>query len=96
MCLLPLAGSGLRTRTRGGRTGTQQEGPQGLSRRTRGRGVIVDNLAPGDRVMLLDAKKRRYLLTLADGGEFHTHAGFVPHAEIIGQAEGVIVNSTKG
>ena len=41
-------------------------------------------LSFGDRVMLLDAKKRRYLLTLTDGGEFHSHAGFVPHAEIAG------------
>ena len=35
--------------------------------------------------MLLDAKKRRYLLNLVDAGEFHTHAGFVPHMEIIGK-----------
>ena len=53
-------------------------------------------LAAGDRVMLLDAKKRRYLLNLADEGEFHTHAGFVPHTEIIGQSEGAMVRSTKG
>ena len=53
-------------------------------------------LAAGDRVMLLDAKKRRYLLNLADGGEFHTHAGFVPHDDIIGRSEGVMVRSTKG
>ncbi|MFW2332323.1 tRNA (adenine-N1)-methyltransferase, partial [Ilumatobacter sp.] len=56
----------------------------------------MKNLAAGDRVMLLDAKKRRYLLSLQDGGEFHTHAGFVPHDDIIGQNDGVIVNSTKG
>jgi tRNA (adenine57-N1/adenine58-N1)-methyltransferase len=53
-------------------------------------------LAAGDRVMLLDAKKRRYLLNLAVGGEFHTHAGFVPHDDIIGGSEGAIVRSTKG
>ncbi len=53
-------------------------------------------LSAGDRVMLLDAKKRRYLVNLADGGEFHTHAGFVPHDHIIGVAEGSVVTSTKG
>ncbi|HSJ91491.1 MAG TPA: tRNA (adenine-N1)-methyltransferase [Ilumatobacter sp.] len=53
-------------------------------------------LEVGDRVMLLDAKKRRYLLNLMAGGEFHTHAGFVPHDEIVGQPEGAIVRSTKG
>ena len=33
-------------------------------------------------------KDRRYLVTLAEGGEFHTHAGFVPHDELIGQRRG--------
>jgi tRNA (adenine57-N1/adenine58-N1)-methyltransferase len=56
----------------------------------------MEALAPGDRVMLLDAKKRRYLLNLLAGGEFHTHAGFVPHDDIIGGSEGAIVRSTKG
>jgi tRNA (adenine57-N1/adenine58-N1)-methyltransferase len=50
----------------------------------------------GDKVLLLDSKRRRYLVTLDDGGEFHTHAGFVPHAAIIGQAEGTRVTSTRG
>lgn len=51
--------------------------------------------AIGDRVLLLDAKRRRYLVELREGGEFHSHAGFVPHAEIIGRSEGVTVESTK-
>jgi tRNA (adenine57-N1/adenine58-N1)-methyltransferase len=50
----------------------------------------------GERVMLLDAKKRRYLVTLAQGGEFHSHAGYVAHENIAGQLEGVIVRSTRG
>jgi tRNA (adenine57-N1/adenine58-N1)-methyltransferase catalytic subunit len=50
----------------------------------------------GERVMLLDVKKRRYLVTLADGGEFHSHAGFVKHGEIAGRSEGVVVRSTRG
>lgn len=53
-------------------------------------------LAAGERVILLDVKKRRYLVGLVEGGEFHTHAGFVPHADIIGQVEGAVVRSTKG
>jgi tRNA (adenine57-N1/adenine58-N1)-methyltransferase catalytic subunit len=56
----------------------------------------VRHLEYGERVMLLDVKKRRYLVTLADGGEFHSHAGFVPHGEIAGQSEGVVVRSTRG
>lgn len=50
----------------------------------------------GERILLLDSKRRRYLLTLAEGGEFHSHAGFVPHAEIIGHPEGTMVRSTRG
>lgn len=50
----------------------------------------------GDRAMLLDAKKRRYVVTLADGGEFHSHAGFVAHADVVGQPEGCRVRSTRG
>jgi len=52
--------------------------------------------ADGDRVLLIDVKKRRYLVTLAAGGEFHSHAGFVPHDELLGQTEGVTVKSTMG
>lgn len=53
-------------------------------------------LGYGDKVLMLDNKQRRYLVTLAEGGEFHTHAGFVPHAEIVGRSEGTVVKSTKG
>lgn len=51
--------------------------------------------AIGDRVLLIDAKKRRYLITLKEGGEFHSHAGFVPHDIIIGTPEGATVRSTR-
>lgn len=53
-------------------------------------------LSPGDQVLLLDAKRRRYLVTLADGGEFHSHAGVVPHELLLGQPEGTVVKSTHG
>ena len=50
----------------------------------------------GERVLLVDAKARRYLVTLAEGGEFHTHAGVLPHGELIGRDEGVTVRSSAG
>ena len=49
----------------------------------------------GEKCLLVDAKARRYLITLAEGGEFHTHTGVVPHALLIGQPEGVTVRSTN-
>ncbi len=53
-------------------------------------------LGLGERVLLIDSKHRRYLVVLAEGGEFHSHAGFVAHADIVGQPEGVTVRSTRG
>jgi tRNA (adenine57-N1/adenine58-N1)-methyltransferase catalytic subunit len=52
--------------------------------------------AVGDKVLLIDSKQRRYLVTLAEGGEFHSHNGFVPHADMIGHGEGLALRSTKG
>jgi tRNA (adenine57-N1/adenine58-N1)-methyltransferase len=52
--------------------------------------------AAGDKVLLLDSKQRRYMITLAEGGEFHSHNGFVPHADLIGHVEGLALRSTRG
>ena len=50
----------------------------------------------GDRVLLVDAKRRRHMITLAVGGEFHTHAGVLPHDAMIGEPEGSTVRTTLG
>ena len=47
-------------------------------------------------MLLIDNKKRRYLVMLQPGGEFHSHAGFVAHDEVIGGAEGMQARSTRG
>jgi tRNA (adenine57-N1/adenine58-N1)-methyltransferase len=52
--------------------------------------------AEGDQVLLVDGKKRRYLVRLAAGGEFHTHAGVVAHDDLIGSLEGSSFRSTHG
>jgi tRNA (adenine57-N1/adenine58-N1)-methyltransferase len=51
--------------------------------------------AEGDKALFLDAKQRRYLVTLAVGGQFHTHAGYVRHEDVIGRDEGLTVRSTS-
>ncbi len=43
---------------------------------------------PGDLVLLTDRKRRKYLVTLREGGEFHSHAGIIAHDDMIGQPEG--------
>lgn len=52
--------------------------------------------ASGERVLLIDSKKRRYLFELKDEGEFHSHAGYVAHRDIIGHPEGSRIESTRG
>lgn len=50
----------------------------------------------GERALLFDTKGRRYLVTLAEGGEFHTHSGPVEHSQLLGQEEGLTVRSRRG
>jgi tRNA (adenine57-N1/adenine58-N1)-methyltransferase catalytic subunit len=52
-------------------------------------------LAVGDRVLLIDSKQRRHLITLAEGAAFHSHAGVVDHGHLIGQEEGITVRTSK-
>ncbi|MGC8626596.1 MAG: tRNA (adenine-N1)-methyltransferase [Acidimicrobiales bacterium] len=52
--------------------------------------------SPGERVLLLDRRGRRYLVSLEKGGEFHTHNGPVPHDDVIGREEGSVVRSSRG
>ncbi|MDE0493157.1 MAG: tRNA (adenine-N1)-methyltransferase [Acidimicrobiaceae bacterium] len=51
---------------------------------------------PGEPVLLIDRKSRRYLFDLASGREFHTHTGVIAHDEIIGAPEGSRLRSTRG
>ena len=53
-------------------------------------------LTVGERVIVVDAKGRQHLVTLLADGEFHTHAGFIPHSAFIGEEEGVTVRTAVG
>lgn len=50
----------------------------------------------GDLVQLTDPKGRLNTITLSADGMFHGHRGSIPHADLIGQPEGVVVQSTGG
>ena len=52
-------------------------------------------LAAGELVVLIDRRGRRYLVTLEAGGEWHSHAGLVPHDELIGRDEGAAVRTNR-
>jgi tRNA A58 N-methylase Trm61 len=38
----------------------------------------------GDLALLIDRKRRRYLLTLNEESTFHTHVGTLPHEGVAG------------
>jgi tRNA (adenine57-N1/adenine58-N1)-methyltransferase len=53
-------------------------------------------LALGDRVQLTDPKGRLHTITLAEGRQFHTHAGWFRHEDLLGRPEGCVVTNTAG
>lgn len=52
--------------------------------------------AAGDDVLLIDRKRRRYLVTLKPGGDFHSHTGVLAHDDLIGSVEGTTYRTTHG
>lgn len=52
--------------------------------------------APGDLVLLVDGRERRYLITLQDGAQFHSHHGGLQHDDLIGRPEGCEVTTSLG
>jgi len=58
--------------------------------------VPTASLLAGERVLLIDPKERRYLLTLVAGATFHTHAGVIVHDDIIGGDEGRTITGSTG
>jgi tRNA (adenine57-N1/adenine58-N1)-methyltransferase len=59
-------------------------------------GAVGRALEAGERVLLVDPKERRYLLTLVEGATFHTHAGIIAHDDIIGGDEGRTITGSTG
>lgn len=50
----------------------------------------------GDRVQLTDPKGKMHTITLTPGETFYTHRGSFVHDELIGQADGTVVQSSGG
>ena len=50
----------------------------------------------GDLALLIDRRGRRYQVTLEEGRLFETHAGTLPHSEIIGQPQGTWRRTSRG
>jgi tRNA (adenine57-N1/adenine58-N1)-methyltransferase len=52
-------------------------------------------LKAGERVLLVDRKDRRYLVTLHPGRSFQSHAGVIEHDSLIGRQEGEEVEARQ-
>ena len=50
----------------------------------------------GERVLLVDQRRRTYLLKLRAGLTFHTHGGMLAHDAVIGEREGTRVETSGG
>lgn len=50
----------------------------------------------GDRVQLTGPKGRLNTITLAPGGEFHSHRGVLRHDELVGLPDGSVVRGSSG
>src|SRR6266540_553645 len=61
-------------------------------------GVVerVNPLRPDELALLVDDKRKRYLVRLAPGGEFIFHNGRVNHDDLIGRDEGVRAATNLG
>ena len=50
----------------------------------------------GDKVLLIDGRDRRYMITLATGKQWHSHMGMLDHDELIGRSEGIRLTTSNG
>ncbi len=53
-------------------------------------------LEAGERILFVDARDRTYLVRLQTKGTFHTHGGALSHDLVIGQPEGVRLETAGG
>jgi len=58
--------------------------------------MSVSGFSEGDRIRLEDEKGRMVSFTLKPGATFHTHKGWILHDDLIGKAEGSIIETNSG
>lgn len=54
------------------------------------------SFSAGDKVLLIDGRDRRYLITLGSGKQWHSHLGALAHDDLIRAPEGISVATTSG
>ncbi len=56
----------------------------------------MDYFKENDFALLIDSKKRKYLVTLKKDNQFSYHKGIIPFNDIIGKPEGIKISSSMG
>lgn len=56
----------------------------------------IHTFQAGGRVLLIDEKGREAFIKLKEGGQSHTHAGYILHDEIIGKSDGFRYTTNTG
>ena len=59
-------------------------------------GLRPSEFLPGELALFLDRKGRAYLQTLTVGEDFHSHLGWIAHADVIGQPVGGWYTTSRG
>ena len=57
---------------------------------------MIGPFEAGERILLVDQRDRRYLLTLQTEETWHSHGGGLSHDLLIGSPEGTLVHSASG
>ncbi len=56
----------------------------------------IESFLAGGRALLIDEKGREAFVKLREGGQSHTHAGFILHDEILGKPDGYLYTTNTG
>lgn len=56
----------------------------------------VSTFIAGSRVLLVDAKGHEAFVKLKEGGQSHTHAGYILHDDLIGKPDGYLYSTNTG
>ncbi len=56
----------------------------------------IDRFVAGGRALLIDDKGREAFVKLREGGQSHTHAGYILHDEILGKPDGYLYTTNTG
>jgi tRNA (adenine57-N1/adenine58-N1)-methyltransferase catalytic subunit len=58
--------------------------------------IVVNPFRPGEVILVVDRRGGRHLVRLQPGSQFHFHDGVIAHDDLLGQEEGVRIETRLG